>query len=159
MAVLLDEMLKRTASWCRVLGIDTRFITGKSDTWLLAYAKKERLVLVTRDTELFGRCLKQGVQCVFLKSDEREEQIAQIVRDAKEAMTFPERTRCPKCNGELALVEAASVKDEVPESVAGAQRKFWKCPSCGKVYWEGSHWKNITRVHERVKALLEQPQG
>ncbi len=157
MSILLDEMLKRTASWCRVLGIDTQFITGKSDTWLLEYAKRENLVFVTRDTELFSRCQKQGVQCIFLKSDSREEQIAQIVRDANVVMTFPDKTRCPKCNGELAIVDAASVKNDVPESVANAQQKFWRCTSCGKIYWEGSHWKNITRVYERVKALLEQP--
>ncbi|MDD5340359.1 MAG: Mut7-C RNAse domain-containing protein [Candidatus ainarchaeum sp.] len=159
MAILLDEMLKRTASWCRVLGIDTQFITGKSDTWLLQYAKKGKLVLVTKDMELFGRCQKQGVQCIFLKTDSREEQVAQIIRDTGVRMTFPERTRCPKCNGELAVVDAASVKDDVPETVADAQQRFWKCASCGKVYWEGSHWRNITRVYERVRALLELPQG
>lgn len=159
MAILLDEMLKRTASWCRVLGIDTQFITGKNDTWLLEYSKKNNLIFVTRDTELFGRCNKQGVRCIFLKSDSREEQLAQIIRDAGVQMTFPDKTRCPKCNGELAVVDAASVKNDVPESVANAQQRFWKCASCGKIYWEGSHWKNITRVYEGVKALLEQPPG
>ncbi len=157
MAVLLDEMLRRTASWCRVLGIDAQFITGKSDSWLLEYAKKGNLVFVTRDSELFGRCQKQHVRCIFLKSDDREEQIARIIRDAGVQMTFPEKTRCPKCNGELGVVDAEGVRNDVPESVANAQHKFWKCASCGKIYWEGSHWKNITRVYERVKALLEQP--
>ena len=159
MAILLDEMLKRTASWCRVLGIDAQFITGKNDTWLLEYAKREKLVLVTRDTELFSRCQKHGVQAIFLRSERREEQIAQIIRDAGLVMTFPEKTRCPKCDGELAIVDVSVVKGEVPESVAEAQQKFWKCASCGRIYWEGSHWKNITRVYERVKALLDQPPG
>jgi uncharacterized protein with PIN domain/ribosomal protein S10 len=157
--LLLDEMLKRTASWCRVLGMDTQFITGKSDTWLLEHARRNGLIFVTMDVELYNRCVKQGVRCVFLKSGVREEQIAQIIRDTGAAMGFPEKTRCPKCNGELAVVDAAGVRDEVPGNVAETQQKFWKCPSCGKIYWEGSHWKNITRVYERVKELLAQPPG
>lgn len=151
--LLLDEMLGRTASWCRVLGIDAQFITGRSDTWLLEHAKKNGLIFVTMDVELCNRCLQQGVRCVFLKSGSREEQLAQIIRETGADVTFPEKTRCPKCNGEL-LAGGRELAAGVPESVAAAHEKFWKCASCGKIYWEGSHWKNITRVYERVQELL-----
>lgn len=154
MRFLFDEMLKRTASWCRIFGLDVEFLTGKSDSELLEYAKTSKLVFVTRDNELAKRCAKNGVICVFVASDVREEQIAQIVKESGAKLTFPDDTRCPECNGKLAVVDGASVNGEVPESVSSQETRFWRCGGCKKVYWEGGHWKNITRVHGRVRELL-----
>ena len=156
MKFLFDEMLKRTASWCRIFGLDVEFVSGRTDSELLARAKAGNLILATRDVELAARCRKAGVACVFVLSDQREEQIAQIVRESGAEMAFPEGTRCPDCNGILAVVDRADVKAEVPEKVAGLEIGFWRCRECRKVYWEGGHWKNITRVHDKVKELLGQ---
>jgi len=154
MKFLFDEMLKRTASWCRIFGLDVEFLSGKTDSELLAYAETNKLIFVTRDVELAARCRKHGVGVVFVTSDNREEQIAQIVKESGAKLSFPEDTRCPDCNGALAVVDAASVKSEVPEKVASRETRFWRCGACRKVYWEGGHWKNITRVYDEVRGLL-----
>lgn len=153
MAILFDEMLKRTATWCRILGIDSEFLTGRNDSQLLDYAKNNNLVFVTRDLPLSLRCEKHGVKCILVKSDILEEQIAQIAKETGTEITFPEKTRCPKCNGELETVSQENVREEVPETVM-QHEKFWRCRKCSKIYWEGSHWKNITNLYEKVKVLL-----
>lgn len=154
MKLLFDEMLKRTVSWCRILGIDSEFLSGKSDTALLEYAKNKKLIFVTRDAPLYQRCVKAGVSCLLIKSDVIEEQIAQIVKETGAVISFPEKTRCAACNGELDVVSRESVKAEVPETTYETQNKFWKCRSCGKIYWEGGHWRNIRKVYDKVKELL-----
>ncbi|MDD5171485.1 MAG: Mut7-C RNAse domain-containing protein [Candidatus ainarchaeum sp.] len=154
MKFLFDEMLKRTASWCRIFGLDVEFLPGKTDSALLEYAETNKLVFVTRDVELAERCAKHGVTRIFVTSDDREEQIAQIVRETGARLSFPDETRCPDCNGMLAVADRASVEGDVPEKVAERNERFWRCTACKKVYWEGGHWKNITRVYEKVKALL-----
>ncbi|NYZ74004.1 Mut7-C RNAse domain-containing protein [Candidatus Micrarchaeota archaeon] len=159
MRFLFDEMLKRTASWCRIFGLDVEFLSGKTDSELLDYAKTNKLVFVTRDVELATRCRKRGVDVVFVANDDREEQIAQIIKESGAELTFPENTRCPDCNGMLVVVDGANVKDDVPEKVAERETRFWRCVACKKVYWEGGHWKNITRVHGKVKELLARMQA
>jgi len=152
--LLLDEMLRRTATWCRILGIDTEILHGKSDSELLERAGKEDRILVTRDMELSLRCEKRQVKCIFVRSDKPEEQIAQIIRESGAKTTFPEAILCPACNGELEVVDVSAVEAVVPPNVLATQKKFWKCKSCGKAYWEGSHWRNITKFYEKVRALL-----
>ena len=153
--LLFDEMLKRTVKWCRIFGISSEFLEGRGDSALLEYAKNNNLIFITRDLELSLRCGKAGVKCVFLRSDSIEEQIAQIVMESGEAITFPGKTRCPQCNGELEIVSVEKVKDSLPENVYLHHEKFWLCPGCGKIYWEGGHWKNITRINGSVKGIIE----
>ena len=154
MKLVFDEMLKRTATWCRILGIESEYFTDKTDSELLEYAKSNNFVLVTRDVQLASRCKKHEVKCIFIKSNVVEEQIAQIISDSGVEVSFPERTRCPVCNGELEVVSPESLKDEIPEDVYASKKKVWKCKNCGKAYWEGSHWKNIEKFYQRIKKLL-----
>ncbi|MEW6722408.1 MAG: Mut7-C RNAse domain-containing protein [Candidatus Micrarchaeota archaeon] len=155
MRFLFDEMLRRLASWCRILGIDSEFWGGEGDTRLLARAKKNGLVLVTRDLQLSVRCEKAGVKFIMIRSDAIEEQIAQFLRESGAIVTFPEKTRCASCNGELLDAPPETVKDELPENVLQNNKKFWRCPKCNKIYWEGGHWKNIVRIYEKALEIMK----
>ncbi len=154
MKLIFDQMLKRSVTWCRILGIDSEFFGGKGDSELLDYAKSSNLVLVTRDVQLATRCRKHGVKCIFVKSNAVEEQVAQIISETGVEVTFPEKTRCPVCNGELGTASQESLKDEIPEDVYTSKKRLWKCKKCKKVYWEGSHWRNIGRFYQRIRKLL-----
>ncbi len=149
MQFLFDEMLKRLVSWCRIFGIYSEFLVGKTDEELLEHAKKNRLVFVTRDVPLSKRCKKQRIKCILIKSNRIEEQLEQLITESMVNISFPEKTRCASCNGELDIVSKESLKDLLPEKVRG--EKFWQCRDCGKVFWEGSHWKNIRKVFDRLK--------
>lgn len=156
---LFDEMLKRLASWCRILGLDSEFFSGKSDSELLAYAKKNGLVFVTRDLALSLRCEKSGVRCIFIKSDDIVEQLAWLIKEsgAEKEISFPEKTRCASCNGVLDIVgrDAIAAEGKLPENVTARHERFWRCRECGKVYWEGGHWRNIRRIYEQVRLKLD----
>jgi len=150
MKLLLDEMLKRTTKWLRIFGIDTEHAAGRDDDALLEVAGKDGRILVTKDVELFARCQKRKLDCHFLKSNKLEDQLAELQDSLAFRFTFPDKTRCPACNAELRIVSGLEVEGLVEASVLEHHKKFWKCPGCGKVYWEGSHWKNITRIFECV---------
>ncbi len=151
MRLLFDEMLKKLASWARIFGIYSEYFTDKSDDQLLAYAKENKLIFVTRDVPLAQRCRKNDVRCVLIRSNDVQKQIAQLVEETGAEISFPEKTRCAVCNGELDIVNKESVKDEVPEKVLASQKRFWRCRGCGQVFWEGGHWKNIMKVYEALK--------
>jgi uncharacterized protein with PIN domain len=153
MRFLFDEMLKRLASWCRILGLDSEFLSGKSDSQLLSYAEKNGMVFVTRDLPLSLRCEKRGVKFLLIKSDKIEEQLARMIREYGAEMTFPAKTRCASCNGELEKAAKDDVKGGLPANVVEHNDEFWRCTKCGRVFWEGGHWKNIMRIYERAKEL------
>jgi hypothetical protein len=158
MEFLFDEMLKRLASWSRILGLDSEYFTGKSDSELLEYAKKNKKILVTRDMPLSLRCEKHGVRFIFIKSDDIVEQIVYLIKESgsENNISFPEKTRCAKCNGELEIIgrEEIAASGKLPENVTTNHEKFWRCTKCGKIYWEGGHWKNIRRIYDRVRIKL-----
>lgn len=153
--LLFDEMLKNLASWCRILGIDSEWSGGKNDTQLLAYAAKSGRTFVTRDVPLSVRCERKGVSFIVIRSDKIEEQIAQVIRETGAEVSFPEKTRCASCNGELEAVgrEQAAAAN-LPPNVLEHHEKFWRCRDCGKIFWEGGHWKNITRIYGKARELL-----
>lgn len=155
MKFLFDEMLKRLSHWCRILGIYSEFIEGKSDDELLEYAKENKLVFVTRDVPLSKKCQKKSLRVIFIESGKLEEQLVQLLRETKAEITFPKKMRCAVCNGELAEADKEKVKDKIPDDVYKEDKELWQCRSCGKAYWKGGHWDNITRIYETVMKGLQ----
>jgi len=151
--LLIDEMLKKTAKWLRIFGTDADFASGRDDDALLLAAKEGGAVLVTKDEPLYSRCVKNGVRCFLVRSEDLAEQIAEIKTGLGLEFTFPEKTRCPACNTPLEVVPRTEVSGRVEENVLKGFDKFWKCRGCGKVYWEGSHWVNITRIFETAERI------
>lgn len=149
--LIFDEMLKRTATWCRIFGVDSGHIRDVSDSEIIKTAKKEGRILVTRDEKLAETAKNAGIDTVLLSSDDLSEQLNQLKSELGGIFTFPEKTRCPACNGELEIVEKEKIKEKVAENVYRQNDKFWVCKECGKTYWEGSHWKNITRIFKNIK--------
>ena len=31
---------------------------------------------------------------------------------------------------------------------------FWKCPGCGQIYWQGTHWKRIEKTLDQAQSML-----
>jgi len=145
---LADEMMKKTAKWMRLLGYDTEFFAG-TDTAALAEAKGSGRILLTKDEELGGRAEKAGIPFLLLKQERLEEDLAIIMDKYDLEIGFPEKTRCPECNGKLEEKECGTLEG-IPEDVIAEKKRCWKCTGCGKNYWEGGHWINIKKVLEEI---------
>jgi uncharacterized protein with PIN domain len=61
-------------------------------------------------------------------------------------------SRCIECNRELIPVNKEEIEFLVPEFVFHNYSNFRRCPSCGKVYWQGSHTEGI---RDLLQDLLE----
>ena len=87
---------------------------------------------------------------VLIAHDDVMDQLKQVAAE-KQLTLQPDLffTRCTACNGTLEPVEKSAVFDELPEHVRGTLDKFRQCPSCGKLYWEGSH---TDRIREKLAA-------
>ncbi len=145
MKLLCDHMLGTLAKWLRFMGYDTAYPGPLDDTALLALARQEDRVLLTRDKELASR----SPSAVRVRSDELEEQIREVA-SALDLKVVDPLSRCSICNATLAPVPLEAVKDIVPEGVRSKRHAFWQCPTCRRVYWQGSHWDKMV---ERLNRL------
>ncbi len=152
MRLVIDSMLGSLARWLRILGYDTIYYRNVEDWLLINIAKKEDRVLITRDLSLYRRALSKGVKSVYIDAfDDVADALAILSIRLGIDLTFKEsKTRCPKCNTELMLVPKAEVLHLIPKNVALNHDKFWRCPKCNKVYWQGAHWKTIDDVLKRA---------
>ena len=105
----------------------------------------EGRILLTRDKELAGR-VSGAVQ---IRSDNLEEQIREVAKVLPLRLIDP-LSRCSLCNEVLVPASLEEVKEVVPDGVRSRHQAFWRCPSCRRVYWQGSHWDKMT---ERLNDL------
>lgn len=152
-----DRMLGKLSTWLRILGHDTVYaaeVKGKSiegeedeDKALVAFAEHEARILLTRDKALASSARKRGVQCVQIKTDDAMEQLKELLRHNVFINTEPVPARCSECNARIRKVaegEEAMLREKsyVPASMVG-KCEFWVCEGCGRIYWEGGHWRNM----------------
>lgn len=157
---ITDGMLGKLTRWLRILGYDVEFKPYEEDEKLLDLAKKTDRILLTSDIELYKRAIKLNVEAFLVNRKSEAENLAKISKkfglnlDIEEA----KETRCPKCNLKLKIASPEEVKDKVPKTTLKTYKEFWVCtnPKCGKVYWQGSHWKKIGKTLKEVKSLVNQ---
>jgi uncharacterized protein len=148
---LADANVGSLARWLRALGYDAEYEPRLPDAQVVGRALAEGRVLLTRDVDMTRRrVIADGsVRTVLLRDDRVEAQVRQVV---DELGLVPDRalSRCLDCNVELQPRLKAAVTAQLPPHVRATQERFSQCPSCGRVYWPGTHW---TRMHERMAAL------
>ena len=137
----VDEMLGTLARWLRIMGYDAAYEKDRSDDEIVDGADAQGRTLLTRDRALAARMGERGL---YIASDRLEEQLRQVWR-AFGLRPDQDLARCTVCNGELEPMAQEDAKDKVPEGVFLINREFFRCRSCGKVYWRGTHWLNIKK--------------
>ncbi len=138
MRLLCDHMLGTLAKWLRFMGYDTTYPGPLDDTELLGLAEREDRILLTRDKELAGR----SPHALRVRSDDLEEQIREVASSLHLKLVDP-LSRCSLCNTPLVAARPEDVGGLVPEGVRSRHTAFWRCPTCRKVYWQGSHWDQM----------------
>ncbi len=147
---IVDSTAARLARWVRFLGYDAVLDRSDSDSRLVARARREGRVLLTRKRSL-GTASAAGSPggALLLSSDFVWEQLGQVVRAF--GLTRLPMPRCTVCNSELSLVSRAQADGRVPEFVYQTHSEFAYCPRCDKYYWKGTHWEHASR---KVSAAL-----
>lgn len=147
MRLLCDEMLARLGRWLRAAGYDTLIARpGSDDLRLLDMATADGRILLTRDRGLAAHAGGER-RVVVLASDGVEAQAKELARRLAIDWLSRPFTRCVVDNAPLR--EAAGREAEAaPAQARALGGQFFACPSCGRLYWEGSH-------HRRMRARLE----
>lgn len=148
MRFVADTMLGRLAKWLRFLGYDTLYFRGGDDVPLLEIASQEGRILLTRDRHLLERRLPPKV--LFVRSDHLHEQLQQVIEELDLPIEEEMGTRCMRCNVPIEEIAPADIQGLVPDFVFRVQEAFYRCPTCLRIYWAGSHFR---RMEETLRKL------
>ncbi|MCS7124052.1 MAG: Mut7-C RNAse domain-containing protein [Candidatus Bathyarchaeota archaeon] len=154
MKFIADGMLGKLTRWLRMLGHNVKYSNKLDDTQLMAIAKKERRILLTRDLELYQQATAKGVKAFYVDGQTEAENLAKIAQKFGISLDVcMAKSRCPKCNAQVKPAPKEKVAGKVEESTYAHYNDFWECPKCGQIYWQGAHWARIRKTLETAKKL------
>jgi hypothetical protein len=82
-----------------------------------------------------------------LRSLDSWEQLLEVIQRFELTGRIQPFHRCLRCNHPLQPVEKESILDRLEPLTRKYFDEFHLCPSCGQVYWKGSHY-------ERMQSLI-----
>ena len=155
MKFLADGMLGKFARWLRMLGQDVIYSMQLSDNELLELAKTEERILLTRDFELYKRAISRGLDSFYVRGKSESDRLTEVAgRYGIGLAVDMDKSLCPLCNTKLQQVSKEQLNDDLEENTYLYYNKFWRCLNCGQIYWQGAHWKQITKTLTQAQNKL-----
>jgi uncharacterized protein with PIN domain len=149
---ITDSMLGKLTRWLRMLGYDTKYTVNLDDKTLLELAGLEKRVLLTRDVELCRLAAGRRLNHLLVEGQSGAERLAAISKVFGITLKLdPTTSRCPKCNTPIKSINKNLILQSIPPATARVFDEFWKCPECGKIYWQGAHWRKILETLDKAR--------
>jgi uncharacterized protein len=150
---IVDQNAGKLTKLLRLLGYDSTFFTGETDSQLVNMALAENRIILTRDTHIPERRLITSgkVKALLIKKDGSDQQIMEVINDLH-LDNFRPFTLCLEDNGLLFNRTAEEVKIRVPRYVKQTQKEYMECPKCHRIYWKGTHWAAMTAELKKLTA-------
>ena len=148
MIFIVDCMLGKLAKWLKILGFDSLYFSKIEDSDLLALARKEGRVLLSRDNELIDK--SRDIQTLFIKSENWNIQIEQVLDDFNLWKDISPYSRCIECNVRLKDLPKSRARNLVAPFVLEQADSFSICTGCGRVFWKGTHHQDMEFKIEEI---------
>ncbi len=145
-AFVVDVNLGRLARLLRLLGFDALFSNAYADDQIVRISEEQGRIALTRDRRLlFAKAVAHGY---WVRSVWPRRQVDEVVRRFDLEDLVRPFSRCADCNGLIEPLAKELVEAQLEPKTKRYYETFYRCPACGKVYWEGSH---VDRLRDRFK--------
>lgn len=147
MRFIADAQLGGLARLLRMSGFDTLYENRLRDDEIERISDVEGRVVLTRDRALLKRRgITHGCYVHAVRTPQQLREIFNRLDLARSARPF---TLCLNCNAPLHSIDKAQVAPVLPPTVRAHCERFSFCNVCGRVFWEGTHWR-------RMRSMLEE---
>lgn len=143
-----DVHLGKLARHLRMAGFDTLWEKDWDDPRIVRASLEDRRTILTRDKGMLRR--REVDRGYFVRATQSEAQLAEVIRALQLETLVAPFTRCRECNTPLETVDKEAVIDRLPGKVRGFYEAFKRCPGCGRVYWEGTHFARMRGIFDRL---------
>jgi len=145
---IADAHLGGLGRLLRMAGFDTLYDNNYSDPAIEDIAARERRIVLTRDRELLKRrTITHGCYVHAIKPELQLEEIVDRLDLRRSAKPF---TLCLQCNAPLHAIPKSEIENLLPPSVCKVHEHFSTCNICHGIFWEGSHWRRMRQLLDRV---------
>ncbi len=158
---ITDVNVGKLGKWLRLMGYDTLFFDEQDDGLMVKAAIAQGRIILTKDSEFMKRrAISTGrVKAVLVSSDRPDQQLSTVINTLQLTKQYRPFTRCLECNSALVSRDKSEVKGSVPERVYEKHDQYMQCPSCGRIYWKGTHWQAMSGNLSRLTSLQEEKKG
>lgn len=153
---VVDTHLGKLATYLRMLGFDTLFERDCSDAALVAISQAQGRVLLTRDRRLAQH--REVTRAYRVAATVPRLQLAEVLARFDLTGAVKPFRRCLRCNALVEVADKADVAARLPLKVRHHYTRFWICPACGRVSWQGSRFRRMRKfVDQVVRIALAHP--
>jgi len=144
-----DQHLGKLARLLRMMGCDVLYDRAYTAERIAAIAAETDRAVLTCGHGLLKR---REVACgLLLRSRNADDQLTEVIRRFRIAGAVRLFGRCSLCNGPLEPIAEKEAAPRVPERTRAWRHEYRICPTCDRIYWEGSHTE---RIRARIAAAM-----
>lgn len=146
---LADAALGRLARYMRMLGYDVAYARNRGGAEVLRETLRTGRILLTRRRDLAAR---EDITAFLVEDDDVLAQLTEAAKRFDLRFTADAMARCIECNEPLDAVSKEEVRELLPPHVKKTQEKFARCPSCGRIFWPGTHYaRAVARLLDALR--------
>jgi uncharacterized protein len=159
---IADGMLGKIAKKLRIFGFDTEYLVNTDDNTIIKINFDKKRIILTKDRQLYDRSIRLNIPCILIILENESENLIAIMKECDINYIFPitnKHTRCTLCNGVLETVTkslSSSVLYNVPKKVLENVNSFYKCVSCQRIYWDGTHINEINKLVDKINKNISE---
>lgn len=149
---IVDANVAKLCPLLRMLGFDTLYVQGATDSSIASISEQDQRSVLTRDRGLLKR--KAVSSGLYLRSIRPLLQVQEVVDRFNLRGSCKPFSRCLICNHALLPLstEEALTTWQVPPEVRKWSSEFFHCVGCQKVFWKGSHHESMEKVVRQILA-------
>ncbi len=148
MRFILERGLGKLGRWLRFLGHRVEFIERAES---IRDLPPDGDTVITTSGKFANILKKYKIEHLLVPRDNWELQFYLVIKKY-DLDTKPLMSICVYCGEELLNVDVDKVRNRIPEGVAKYSSDFTLCPSCGAVFWKGSHYE---RIKNKINGILK----
>jgi uncharacterized protein with PIN domain len=146
---ILDVHLGKLAKYLRMFGFDTLYRNNYHDSQIVSIAGTEKRIILTRDIGILK--IKEVTHGYWIRSQNLNKQLKEVIDHFDLYSSIKPFHRCMTCNGIIRKVKKETIHDNLDEKTKKYYDEFYRCESCGTIYWKGSHYNRMKRFIEDFK--------
>jgi uncharacterized protein with PIN domain len=146
---ILDVHLGKLARFLRMLGFDTLYKNDYIDRDIVHIARTQNRIILTRDVEILKK--KEVNRGFWIRSQNPGKQLIEVLDRLDLYSRMKPFHRCMACNGKIEKVKKEEVSDRLDAETKKHFEEFFRCISCKKIYWKGSHYERMKKMVEDIR--------
>jgi uncharacterized protein len=145
---MVDINVRKLARNLRMIGFDTTLVPDMRLVEIGKVATNQQRILITRNRELL-KC-NTVIHGHLVRSENHVIQLQEAVKLYRLKPHIKPFSRCIICNGDLLSVAKQDIAQRLEPLTQKYFNTFKRCNNCEKVYWQGSHHKQMLQLIAEV---------